>query len=127
MVACAAANATLDVIFGEGLLENAEKRGGQLLAGLRDLKARHATIGNVRGKGLMVAIEFVKPGEGDGRVPNPAMVSAVIAKLLARHVIVLPCGTWNHIIRFIPPLVTTEEEIAITLATLADCLGAAGG
>ena len=62
VVTCAAANATLDVIRDEGLVANAAERGRQLLDGLRALKDRHPTIGDVRGLGCMVAaIEFVKP------------------------------------------------------------------
>ena len=71
VVACAAANATLDVIEDEGLVANARERGAQFLAGLRALAPKYPSIGDVRGLGLMLALEFVKPGEGDGRVPNP--------------------------------------------------------
>ncbi len=71
VVSCAAANATLDVIEDEGLVANARERGAQFLAGLRALQARYPSIGDARGLGLMVAIELVKPGAGDGRTPGP--------------------------------------------------------
>src|SRR5213079_2202262 len=71
VVACAAANATLDVIEEEGLVRNARERGSQFLAGIRALAPKYPSIGDVRGIGLMLALEFVKPNEGDGRVPNP--------------------------------------------------------
>ena len=62
VVACAAANATLDVIEDEALVANARARGAQFLAGLRGLQARYPSIGDARGLGLMVAIELVQPG-----------------------------------------------------------------
>src|SRR4029077_4224256 len=84
VVACAAANATLDVIEHEGLVSNARERGAQLLAGLRALAPRYPSIGDVRGLGLMLALEFIKPGEGDGRVPLPELTKRVQAEALAR-------------------------------------------
>src|SRR5512144_2928203 len=70
VVSCAAANATLDVIDDEGLVANARERGAQFLAGLRGLAPKYRSIGDVRGLGLMLGLEFVKPSEGDGRVPD---------------------------------------------------------
>ena len=71
VVSCAAANATLDVIEDEGLVANARERGAQLLGGPARARGPVRRVGDVRGLGLMVAIEFVKPGVGDGRVPEP--------------------------------------------------------
>ena len=76
VVSCAAANATLDVIRDEGLVANAAARGEQFLAGLRRLAPKYPSIGDTRGLGLMVALEFIKPGIGDGRVPNPELAEA---------------------------------------------------
>jgi 4-aminobutyrate aminotransferase len=76
VVSCAAANATLDVIADEDLVANAAERGAQFLDGLRDLKGKYRSIGDARGLGLMVALEFVKSGEGDGRVPDPSCASS---------------------------------------------------
>jgi 4-aminobutyrate aminotransferase len=126
VVACAAANATIDVIEDEGLVRNAEERGAQLLAGLRELKARHRTIGDARGLGLMAALEFVKPDEGDGRVPNPEMTKRVVAEALQRHLIVLTAGSNVQVVRIIPPLVTTPDEIDLALRVLGESLEAAG-
>ncbi len=66
VVACAAALATLDVIEDEGLVANARARGAQLLDGLRRRPRAGRAVGDVRGLGLMVALELVRPGEGDG-------------------------------------------------------------
>ena len=126
VVSCAAANATIDVIEDEGLVANAAARGEQLLAGLRELKARHRAIGDARGLGLMAALEFVKPDEGDGRVPNTELTKRVIAEALERRLIVLSAGSRAQVMRIIPPLVTTAEEVDLALGILADSLAAAG-
>src|SRR5512144_664370 len=89
VVSCAAANATLDVIEDEGLVANARERGIQLLDGLRRVCAGRVAVGDVRGLGLMVAIELVKPGEGDGRVPDPERTKRVQREAFARKLLVL--------------------------------------
>jgi 4-aminobutyrate aminotransferase len=126
VVACAAANATLDVIEDEGLVANARERGTQLIAGLRSIAPRHPAIGDVRGLGCMVGLEFIRPGEGDGRVPNPDIAKRVLAAALERHLIVLSAGTYANVVRIIPPLVTTAEEVDQALTILGDSLAAAG-
>ena len=126
VISCAAANATLDVIEEEGLVGNAAARGAQFLAGLRVLAGRYPAIGDVRGLGLMLAIEFIKPGEGDGRVPNPELARRVLAEALERRLIVLSAGTYASVARIIPPLVTTAAEVDLALAILDDSLAAAG-
>jgi 4-aminobutyrate aminotransferase len=124
-VSCAAALATLDVIEDEGLVANARERGAQLLDGLRRLASRHASIGDVRGLGLMVALEFVQPGVGDGRTPDAAVTKGVQAACFERGLLVLTAGTYVNVIRIIPPLVTTAEEIDHALAVIAEALDAA--
>ena len=120
VVACAAANATLDVIADEGLVANARQRGAQLLAGLRAIRARHPAVGDVRGLGCMVAMEFVKPGEGDGRVPDPDRAKRVIAGALDRRLIILSAGAYANVTRIIPPLVTTSAEVDLALEILEE-------
>jgi 4-aminobutyrate aminotransferase len=126
VVSCAAANATLDVIEDEGLVANARERGAQFLAGLRALAARYGSAGDVRGLGLMVALELVKPAVGDGRVPDPDLTRRIQAEALARRLIVLTAGTYVNVIRIIPPLVTTADEVASALSILDESLAAAG-
>ena len=125
VVACAAANATLDVIEDEGLVSNARERGTQLLAGLRAIQARHPSVGDVRGLGCMVAMEFVKPRDGDGRVPDPDLARQVIAGALDRKLIVLSAGAHANVTRIIPPLVTTAAEVDLALGILDESLAAA--
>jgi 4-aminobutyrate aminotransferase len=126
VVACAAADATLDVIRDEELVENARDQGRRFLVGLRKLAPRYRSIGDVRGLGLMLALEFVKPDEGDGRTPDPAMASRVQAEALRRHLILLTAGTYANVVRIIPPLVTTADEVEHALAVLDESLTAAG-
>jgi 4-aminobutyrate aminotransferase-like enzyme len=83
-------------------------------------------MGDVRGLGLMVAVEFVKPGEGDGRVPDTALTKRVQADCFARNLLLLTAGTSVNVIRIIPPLVTTAEEVDRALGIIAEALDAAG-
>ena len=125
VVACAAALATLDIIEDEGLLTNARQRGRQLLDGLQRIAADHQGVGDVRGLGLMAAMEFVRPGEGDGRVPDADAASRVLSESLERKLMLLPAGSWGNVVRIIPPLVTTQEEVDRSLDVLAEALAAA--
>jgi 4-aminobutyrate aminotransferase-like enzyme len=105
---------------------NARERGAQFLAGLRRVQDRHPAVGDVRGLGCMVAMEFVKPGEGDGRVPDPDLAKRVIAGALERKLIVLSAGAYANVTRIIPPLVTTAGEVDLALAILEESIAAAG-
>ncbi len=125
-VACAAANATLDVIQDQGLVQNARDRGTQLLEALAAVRGRFPRLGDLRGLGLMVGLEFVRPDEGDGRVPDPDLAKRVIGAALERHLIVLSAGTWGQVVRLIPPLVTTPREIDHAVAVLAESMEVAG-
>jgi 4-aminobutyrate aminotransferase len=107
-VACAAALATLDVFAEEDLVGNAQIRGERLLAGLSRVAAGHQAVAEVRGRGLMVAIEFADAGT---LKPRPDLAKAFLAGTLERHLILLSCATYGQAVRFIPPLVTTEDEI----------------
>ena len=124
-MSCAAALATIDVIEGEGLVENARARGAQLLAGVRELRGRHPLVGDARGLGLMVAVELVEPGVGDGREPNPAAVKRVLSAALDRGLMLLSAGSYANVVRIIPPLVTTADEVDHALGILDEALTAA--
>ena len=118
-VACAAALATLDVIADEGLVANADRQGARLLAGLREAAAGVANVAEVRGRGLMIAIEFAEPGT---LKPRPDLAKALLSAALERHLLLLSCGTWSQAVRVIPPLVTTDGEVDQALAILRDSL-----
>ena len=80
----------------------------------------------MRGLGLMVAIELVNPASGDGRTPDPDLTKRIQAEALDRKLILLTAGTYVNVVRIIPPLVTTAEEVDRALAILDECLAAAG-
>jgi 4-aminobutyrate aminotransferase len=126
VVSCAAANATLDVIEEEGLVANARARGAQFLTGLRALQARHPSIGDVRGLGLMVAMELVKPGVGDGRVPDSDLTKRIQKACFDRKLLMLTAGTSVNVLRIIPPLVTTVEEVDLALGIIGEALAETG-
>ena len=108
-VAAAAAIATLDVIEQEGLVERSASLGVALTGLLKDLAAEYPDhIGDVRGPGLMVATEFV---DGSGS-PDPATAKAVLKGAEGEGLLLLGCGAYGNIIRWIPPLIVTEAEIA---------------
>lgn len=115
-VACAAAVATLQVIEEEGLVANAAERGNELLTGARQLATE--AIGDVRGLGLMVGSEFTT---ADGR-PDTARAQAAQQAAAARGLLMLTCGAHMNVVRMIPPLVITAEEIEEGLAIWAEVL-----
>ena len=90
------------------------------------MAAKYPSVGDVRGLGLMVAIELVKPGVGDGRTPDPDLTKRIQAEALSRRLIVLTAGTYVNVVRIIPPLVTTAAEVEQALAILDESLAAAG-
>jgi len=116
-IACAAAIATLDVIEEENLLENTRKMGARLKDGLKKIQSGRDFIGDVRGIGLMVAMEIVRPGtkEPDGRLAMKILQSA-----LDRNVLGYMAGLNGQVIRFIPPLNVTEEQIDHCLQVLEE-------
>jgi 4-aminobutyrate aminotransferase len=117
-VACAAAIATIRAMHDEGMLENAQARGEQLMSGLRRFQEQYPRIGDVRGLGLMVGIEFTDP---DGK-PDKKSAKAVKTACQEERLLLLTCGTWDNTIRFIPPLVVTAEQIEDALARFGRAL-----
>jgi 4-aminobutyrate aminotransferase len=111
-LACAAAVATIRVLRDEGLVENAQARGVQLMSGLRHLQEQYPRMGDVRGLGLMVGVEF---SDGQG-LPDKPTTKALQKACLEERLLLLTCGTWDNTIRFIPPLVATTEQINDGLA-----------
>jgi 4-aminobutyrate aminotransferase len=102
----------------EELTANAAKMGAYLMDGLRDLQAEHPVIGDVRGRGLMVATEF---SDSKGK-PDAARATAVQAACLERNLLLLNCGSYKNVIRWIPPLVVTAAQIDEALAIFSEAL-----
>lgn len=118
-VACAAALASIDAFENDGLLERAREIGGILRARLESLQASDPRIGDVRGHGAMVAAEFVDPATG---APDAALTSAVAKAAIAEGVIVLTCGTYGNVIRFLPPLSMPDDLLGEGLDVVAAAL-----
>jgi 4-aminobutyrate aminotransferase len=121
-VACAAGVATLRVLREEKMIENAAAMGARLMAGLDQIAERNPVVGDVRGKGLMVATEFVT---STGRA-NPEAVARVIQAAQDAGVLLLTCGTDDQAIRIIPPLIVQPEQIDRFLEIYAEAVAKAG-
>jgi 4-aminobutyrate aminotransferase len=106
-VAAAAAVAVVDTL--EGLLPRARELSKRAFERFADLADRHETIGDVRGLGLMVGVEMVSDRET--RDPDRVALQHVIEYALDRDLIIIPCGPDGNVLRFIPPLITTNEEL----------------
>ncbi|HWA08971.1 MAG TPA: aminotransferase class III-fold pyridoxal phosphate-dependent enzyme [Opitutaceae bacterium] len=121
-VVCAIGKAVLEVIEKENLQANSLKLGNYILAGLEKLKARHQVIGDVRGKGLMLGIEFVK----DRATKEPGKEACAQAVENARELGLLlgKGGLWGQTIRFAPPMNITQADADFLLAVLDEAIGA---
>jgi 4-aminobutyrate aminotransferase len=120
-VAAAAGVATLDVIERENLVTNALDRGDQLRTGLDVLKTEFEAIGDVRGRGLMQSIEFTGPAAA----PDAATALAVQQAAIKEELLLLTCGPHGNVIRIIPPLNVSSDEILQGLSRFTQALKAA--
>jgi 4-aminobutyrate aminotransferase len=121
-IACAAALAAIDVFENDGMIERAQQIGRLLDERLRALQSADPRIGDVRGRGAMTAIEFVDPETNE---PDAALAGSVARACIAQGVIVLTCGTFGNVIRFLPPLSIGDDLLNEGLDVLADALAAA--
>jgi len=121
-VACAAAIAVFDEIERRDLLGAAKRIESTLMPMLRELQAKHPVIGDVRGIGAMLAIEFVDPETGE---PDAATVSRIAAEAAQQGVLVLTAGTYGNVIRFLPPLVISDELLRDAVSVLDAALSKA--
>ena len=119
-VACAAAAAVLETIEAQGLVANPPHRGAELSGRLRELMAEFPGIGDVRGPGLMIGVEFVR--ERTSREPDGATAEAVAARAADDGLLLLTCGIHHQVIRWIPPLDVTVSEIEEALGTFERAL-----
>jgi 4-aminobutyrate aminotransferase/(S)-3-amino-2-methylpropionate transaminase len=105
-VACAAGLAVLDLIRDEQLLARAQQLGAQLIAALKKLQARYSQIGEVRGLGSMVAMELVR--NGSAAEPDADLTRALVQAAARHGLIILSCGAYGNVIRFLAPLTISE-------------------
>lgn len=120
-VAAAAALATLDVVRDEKLVDNAAGQGARLREGLRTVAAEHSVIGDVRGRGLMLASEFTGP---DG-TPDTATATRAHQAAAERGLLLLTCGPRGNVVRMIPPLVVTADQVDDALGLWSEAVAAA--
>jgi len=116
-IACAAALATIETIEKEKLVDRAAHLGKILVEHLTALQAKHPIIGDIRGRGAMIAIELVHEGT---KTPNPEAMAKVIKYCQSKGVLILTAGTYGNVIRFLPPLVITDELLKDALGVLAE-------
>ncbi len=119
-VACAAALAALDVMEEQDLNAKA-RRIEEIARGVLEPLVGEGVVGELRGRGAMLAIELVEPGT---KKPNPEAAKAIAAACLKEGVIILTCGTYGNIIRLLPPLVIGEELLTDALGVLATAIKA---
>lgn len=118
-VACAAALAAIETISTDGLLGRAQEIERLMLTRLHRLQAEDNRIGDVRGKGAMIAVELVARDTSD---PDPALTKAVATAAHAEGVIVLSCGTFGNVLRFLPPLSISDDLLNEALDVVAAAL-----
>ncbi|HEX9788961.1 MAG TPA: aminotransferase class III-fold pyridoxal phosphate-dependent enzyme, partial [Candidatus Binatia bacterium] len=119
-VSCAAALATIELLE-EGLVENAAKVGAVLKERLTALKGRHAVIGDVRGLGLMIGVEFEK--DDGSHAHDSELRDRVMQKCFEKGLLLLNCG--ESTLRFCPPLIVTAEETTTAVAIFDAAIAAA--
>jgi 4-aminobutyrate aminotransferase-like enzyme len=119
-VACAAGIAVLETIREERLVENVVARGAELVAGLAAVAAEDERIGDVRGPGLMVGVEFVR--DKRTREPDTTLPDRLIAACADAGLLVLTCGRQHEVVRWIPPLDVTGAEIAEAVEIFGETL-----
>ena len=122
-ISCAAALAAIGMMRAEDLAGRAWQIGATLSARLGDLATIHPQIGEVRGRGAMMAVEIVRP---DGsKTPDAALTKAVLAGCARRGLLMLGCGTYGNVIRMLPPLVISDDLLEEAMDILAEAFAEA--
>ena len=116
-LACAAALAVIDTIERDGLCARAREIGAIMVDRFTTMQTSDARIGDVRGRGAMIAVELIRPGTGE---PDAELTGRIAAYAHARGLIVLTCGTHGNVLRFLPPLAMPDHLLIEGLNILAD-------
>jgi 4-aminobutyrate aminotransferase-like enzyme len=124
-VSCAVGLAVLEVMEREGLQQHAFNLGGRLLAGLRELAARHTLIGDVRGLGLFLGVELVR----DRGTLEPAATEAavVVDEMRWRGLLLSTDGPFHNVIKIKPPMVIEPHDVDATITALDEVLARVEG
>ncbi|MCW4034031.1 MAG: aminotransferase class III-fold pyridoxal phosphate-dependent enzyme, partial [Candidatus Bathyarchaeota archaeon] len=117
-LACAAAMSVLEVIKEEKLLENAEKQGNYIMKWLQTVKEEHEIVGDVRGKGLMIGVEFVQ--DKQTKTAGADQAKDVMLKCWRRGIALVTCGVST--LRLVPPLSITRELVDASLEIIGDAI-----
>jgi len=118
-IACSVALTTLEIMKEENLLENTRKMGSYAVQQLGNIKSRHSVIGDIRAVGLMIGIEVINPETGK---PNGEGLLKILDIALQKGVLFYLCGNHGEVIRMIPPLVVTKEQIDEGLQMLDEAI-----
>ena len=105
--------ATIDAIREEGMMDNATKQGEKIRGFFTKLQEQYPNIGDVRGLGLMNAIEIVKPGSKE---PDPAATVEFKNACISRKVLTLTCGMYDNVVRFLPALNIPDDALDQAMA-----------
>ena len=114
-MACAAALAAIETMTALDLSGRARHIESLVVPRLRALADETSVIGDVRGRGAMLAFELVQPGTD---IPDPVITKAIAAHALAEGVVLLTCGTYGNVIRLLPPLVISDELLDDAMTVL---------
>jgi 4-aminobutyrate aminotransferase-like enzyme len=126
-ISAAAANATLDFIENEELPENSKKQGARLRTGLEELQRQHPeAIGDVRGLGLMQALELVADETAGDRTPAPEIAARLFEETKKRGLLIGKGGLYGNVIRISPPLTVSASEVDEALRIFGEAFTALG-
>ncbi|MGV1034739.1 MAG: aminotransferase class III-fold pyridoxal phosphate-dependent enzyme [Microbacteriaceae bacterium] len=124
-ISCAAAIAVLESLEDGSRLKEAQRIEKTLVGGLTKLQAKHPVIGDIRGRGAMIAIEFVVPGTAEtSKTPETDVVAFVVNYAAQQGVLLLNAGTYGNVVRFLPSLAMTDALIEDALGVLDEALTA---
>ncbi len=119
-VSCAAGHAVLDIMEQEGLVANSAQIGAHMLARFRELAGKYPLLGDARGKGLVIGLEFI--GDPQTKQPAPELTLDIIGRLCRKGVVCGRVGIYGNVLRVAPPLVITLEQADRSIDALADVL-----
>jgi 4-aminobutyrate aminotransferase/(S)-3-amino-2-methylpropionate transaminase len=114
-IACAAALGAIETIQSQNLIKRANELGKIMVDALNAMKAKYPVIGEVRGRGAMIAIELVKPGSKE---PNGDVLGKVVKYAQQKGVLFLTAGTYGNVLRFLPPLVISDDLVKDAMSVL---------
>ena len=120
-IACAAAIGAIETIKSENLINRAKEIGKIMVDALSEMQKKYPVIGEIRGRGAMIAIELVQPGSKE---PNGEIMGKVVKYAQSKGVVFLTAGTYGNVLRFLPPLVISDELVKDAMSVLDEAFSA---